>query len=142
VYLHLLLYPRGQCYNEGNCVDYNMISIITLSLLAYFTYIYIYIIIYALGITSWSSWKLLYGGLSRNESLLRLSESLRGGTLDTNLRHSDSTSWVLSSEQTTEEVSHPMVHDRATGATRKGKGKTSSNSQSEHDPSQEEYLIC
>ena len=53
--LTLLLYPRGRGYKEGNRVDYNIISIMTLSLLAYFTYIFIDIIIYALGSTPWSS---------------------------------------------------------------------------------------
>jgi hypothetical protein len=53
--LPLLLYPRGSGYNEGNQVNYNMIPIRTLSLLAYFTYIFIDIIFYALGSTSWSS---------------------------------------------------------------------------------------
>jgi hypothetical protein len=42
-------------YKEGNRVGYNMIPIRTLSLLAYFTYISIDIILYALGSTSWSS---------------------------------------------------------------------------------------
>jgi hypothetical protein len=51
--LPLLLYPRGQGYKEGNRVRYNMISIKTLSLLTYFTHIFIDIIIYALGNTSW-----------------------------------------------------------------------------------------
>jgi hypothetical protein len=46
--LPLLLYPRGQGYKEGNRIGYNMISIRTLSLLIYFTYIPIDIIIYAL----------------------------------------------------------------------------------------------
>jgi hypothetical protein len=55
VALPLLLYPRGQDYKEGNRVGYNMIPIMTLSLLAYFTYISIDIIIYALGSMSWSS---------------------------------------------------------------------------------------
>jgi hypothetical protein len=41
------LYPRGRGYKEGNQVSYNMISIRTLSPLAYFTYIFIDIIIYA-----------------------------------------------------------------------------------------------
>jgi hypothetical protein len=45
----------GQGYKEGNRVGYNMIPIMTLSLLAYFTDISIDIIIYALGSTSWSS---------------------------------------------------------------------------------------
>jgi hypothetical protein len=53
--LPLLSYPRGQDYKEGNLVGYNMISIKTLSLLAYFTYIFIDIIIYALESTAWSS---------------------------------------------------------------------------------------
>jgi hypothetical protein len=51
----LLLYPRGKGYKEGNQVSYDMIPIRTLSLLAYFTYISIDIIIYALGSTSWFS---------------------------------------------------------------------------------------
>jgi hypothetical protein len=41
----------GRGYNEGNRVGYNMITIRTLSLLAYFTYIFIDIIIYAFGST-------------------------------------------------------------------------------------------
>jgi hypothetical protein len=45
----------GRGYKEGNRVGYNMIPIRTLSLLAYFTYISIDIVIYALGNTSWSS---------------------------------------------------------------------------------------
>jgi hypothetical protein len=48
VSLPLLLYPRGRGYKEGNRVSYDMIPIRTLSLLAYFTYISIDIIIYAL----------------------------------------------------------------------------------------------
>jgi hypothetical protein len=46
---------RRRGYKEGNRVSYNMISIGTLSLLAYFTYIFIDIIIYTLGNISWSS---------------------------------------------------------------------------------------
>jgi hypothetical protein len=46
--LPLLLYPRGRVYKECNRVSYNMIPIRTLSLHAYFTYIFIDIIIYAL----------------------------------------------------------------------------------------------
>jgi hypothetical protein len=47
---------RVGCHNkEGKWVGYNMISIRTLSLLAYFTYISIDIIIYALVSMSWSS---------------------------------------------------------------------------------------
>jgi hypothetical protein len=51
------LYPSfyiqgGWRYKEDNRVGYNMISISTLSLLAYFTYILIDIVIYALGNTS------------------------------------------------------------------------------------------
>jgi hypothetical protein len=54
--LPLLLYPRGgRGYKEGNQVGYNMIPNRTRNLLAYFTYILIDIIIYALGSTSWSS---------------------------------------------------------------------------------------
>jgi hypothetical protein len=54
------LYPSfyiqgGRGYNEGNRVGYNMISIRTLSPLAYFIYISIDIIIYVLRSTSWSS---------------------------------------------------------------------------------------
>jgi hypothetical protein len=45
----LLLYPRGRCYKKDNRVSYNMITIRTLSLLDYFIYISIDIIIYALG---------------------------------------------------------------------------------------------
>jgi hypothetical protein len=52
--LPLLLYPRGRGYKEGNRVSYNMILIKTLSLLAYFTYIFIDIIIYVLESTSLS----------------------------------------------------------------------------------------
>jgi hypothetical protein len=46
---------RGRDYKEGNRVGYNTISIMTLFLLTYFTYISIDIIIYALGSMSWSS---------------------------------------------------------------------------------------
>jgi hypothetical protein len=53
--LPLLLYPRGRGYEEGNRVSYNMITIKNLSLLAYFTYIFIDIIIYILESTLWSS---------------------------------------------------------------------------------------
>jgi hypothetical protein len=47
------LYPsfyiqRGRGYKEGNRVGYNMIPIRTLSLLAYYTYISIDIIVYTL----------------------------------------------------------------------------------------------
>jgi hypothetical protein len=47
--LPLLLYPRGRSYKEDNRVGYNMIPIRIISLLAYFTYIVIDIIIYTLG---------------------------------------------------------------------------------------------
>jgi hypothetical protein len=53
--LPLLLYIRRRGYKEGNRVGYNMIPIRTLSLLVYFTYIFIDIIIYILRSTSWSS---------------------------------------------------------------------------------------
>jgi hypothetical protein len=51
--LPLLLYPRDRGYKEGNRVGCNMISIRTLSLLVYFTYNFIDIIIYALGSMQW-----------------------------------------------------------------------------------------
>jgi hypothetical protein len=53
--LPLFSYPRGQGYKEGIRTGYNMISIRTLSLVTYFTYIFIDIIIYALGSKPWSS---------------------------------------------------------------------------------------
>jgi hypothetical protein len=58
--LRLCLYPSfyiqwGRGYKKGNRVSYNMIPIRTLSLLTYFTYIFIDIIIYSLGSTLWSS---------------------------------------------------------------------------------------
>jgi hypothetical protein len=53
--LPLLLYPRGRGYKEGNRVGYNMIPIRTLSLLTYFIYTFVDIIIYSLGSTPWSS---------------------------------------------------------------------------------------
>jgi hypothetical protein len=54
------LYPSfyiqgGWDYNEGNRVGYNMIAIRTLSLLTYFTHIFIDRIIYALVSMPWSS---------------------------------------------------------------------------------------
>jgi hypothetical protein len=54
------LYPAfyirgGRAYKEGNRAGYNMISIKTLSLLAYFTYIFIDITIYSLESMPWSS---------------------------------------------------------------------------------------
>jgi hypothetical protein len=54
------LYPSfyiqgGRGYKEGNRAGYNMISIKTLSLLAYFTYIFIDITIYSLESMPWSS---------------------------------------------------------------------------------------
>jgi hypothetical protein len=52
--LYLSFYIQGgRGYREGNRFSYNMIPIMTLSLLAYFTYILIYIIFYASGSTSW-----------------------------------------------------------------------------------------
>jgi hypothetical protein len=53
--LPLLLYPRGRGYREGSRVGYQMIPNKTISLLAYFSYISIDIIIYALKSTSWFS---------------------------------------------------------------------------------------
>jgi hypothetical protein len=43
------VFKWGQDYKEGNRVGYNIIPISSLSLLAYFTYIFIDIIIYTLG---------------------------------------------------------------------------------------------
>jgi hypothetical protein len=51
--LPLLLYPKGQSYKEGNRVSYNMITIRTLFLLTYYTYIFIDIATYVLGSTPW-----------------------------------------------------------------------------------------
>jgi hypothetical protein len=51
--LPLLLYPRGRDYKKGNRVGYNIIPIRTLSLLTYFTYIFIDI--YVLESVPWSS---------------------------------------------------------------------------------------
>jgi hypothetical protein len=54
--LYPSFYIQGEPgYNKGNRVGYDMISIRTLSLLIYFTYILIDIIIYALRNMSWSS---------------------------------------------------------------------------------------
>jgi hypothetical protein len=50
-----LLYQKGRDYKEDNQVGYNIILIKTLSLLTYFRYIYIDIIIYVLESKSWSS---------------------------------------------------------------------------------------
>jgi hypothetical protein len=47
--LLLLLYPWGWGYKEGNWVGYNIIPIMTLSLLAYYIFIFIDIIIFTLG---------------------------------------------------------------------------------------------
>jgi hypothetical protein len=76
----------GRGYKEGNRVGYNMISIMTLSLFAYFTYIFIDIIIYALGSTAWSSE--IFWIVSRvvADPFLGL-PSLWGGTPGTNPRH-------------------------------------------------------
>jgi hypothetical protein len=63
-----------------------MIPIRILSLLAYFTYIFIDIIIYALGEHAMVLWNLLNGGLTRSGSLLGPFESMRGGTPGTNPR--------------------------------------------------------
>jgi hypothetical protein len=41
-------------------------------------------------------WNLLDGGLSRSEPLLRPSESLRGGTTDTNLHQQPLSAWQVS----------------------------------------------
>jgi hypothetical protein len=55
VSLPIFLYLRGVRLQEGIRVGYNMIPVKTLSQLAYFTYIFIDIIIYTLGSMPWSS---------------------------------------------------------------------------------------
>jgi hypothetical protein len=92
--LPLLLYARGRGYNEGNRVGYNMILIRTLSLLDYFTYIFIDIIIYAWGSTTWSSGIFWMVGHSR--PLLWSSESMWGGTPGTNPRQQPPSAWQVS----------------------------------------------
>jgi hypothetical protein len=52
---HPFISKGGLGYKKGNRVGYNMIPIKTLSLLAYFIYIFIDISIYAFGSMSWSS---------------------------------------------------------------------------------------
>jgi hypothetical protein len=68
--LPLHLYPKGRGYKEDNRVGYNMISIRTLSLLTYFTYISIYIPIYAKGEHVMVLWNLLDDGSSHIRPLL------------------------------------------------------------------------
>jgi hypothetical protein len=68
-----------------NRVSYNVILISTISLLIYFTYIIIYIII-CLEEEDMVFWNLLDGGPSRSRSLFESSESLQGGTPGTNPR--------------------------------------------------------
>jgi hypothetical protein len=54
--LYPSFYIQGERgYKEGNQVSYNMISIKILYLLDYYIYIFIDMIIYALGSMSWSS---------------------------------------------------------------------------------------
>jgi hypothetical protein len=54
--IYLSFYIQGgRGYKEDNQVGYNIILIMSLSLLAYFTYIFIDIIFYALGSMLWSS---------------------------------------------------------------------------------------
>jgi hypothetical protein len=72
-------------YKEGNRVDYNMIPIMTLSLLTYFTYVFIDIII-CLGEHTMVLWNLLDSGPSLSGPLLGPSESMRGCTPGTNPR--------------------------------------------------------
>jgi hypothetical protein len=64
-----------------------MISIMTLSLLTYFTYIFIDIIFYVLEGHVMVFWNLLDGGSSHSGPLLRPSESLRGDTSGTDPCH-------------------------------------------------------
>jgi hypothetical protein len=83
--LPLFFIQGGRGYKEGNRVGYNMIPIRTLSLLAYFTHIYIYIYNYLLlGEHVMVLWNLLDGESSYSRPLLRPFESMRGGTPSTN----------------------------------------------------------
>jgi hypothetical protein len=77
---------RGRGYKEHNWVGYNIIPIRTLSLLIYFTYIFININIYVLGVCHMVLWILLDCGSRCSEPLLRPSESMRGDTPDINPR--------------------------------------------------------
>jgi hypothetical protein len=73
--LYPSFYIRGERgYKEDNQVSYNMITISNLSLLTYFTYILIDIVIYAMRSISWSS--LLDGGPNYKGPLLGHFESL------------------------------------------------------------------
>jgi hypothetical protein len=72
VSLPLLLYPRGRGYKEGSQVGYNMIHIMTLSLLAYFTYIFYRYNYLRLGEHVMIIWNLLDSGLSHSGPLLGL----------------------------------------------------------------------
>jgi hypothetical protein len=81
------LYPsfysqEGWVYKKGNRVGYNIISIRTISLFAYFTDI----TIYALGNTLWSS-EIFWIIESHIGSLLRSSESIWNSILGTNHHH-------------------------------------------------------
>jgi hypothetical protein len=81
----------GWGYKEANQVGYNVITIMTLSLLAYYIYIFIDIIL-CLGEHITVFWNLLNGGPSHSEPLLGSSESLWDGTRGTNPRQQP---WVL-----------------------------------------------
>jgi hypothetical protein len=89
--LPLLLYlGGGGGYKEGNRVDYNMISIRTLSLLAYFTYIFYRYNYLCLGKHVMVLWILPDGGPSHSRPLLGPYKSMWGGTLGTNPRQQPS----------------------------------------------------
>jgi hypothetical protein len=97
--LPLVLYPRGWGYKEGNWVSYNMVSITTLSLLGYFTYIFIDIIIYALECTPWPSGifqKVGHNLLEDSRGYQGPSESMCGGTLGTNPHQQPPSAWQVS----------------------------------------------
>jgi hypothetical protein len=84
VSLYLFFHPKGRDYKDDNFLGYNMIPIRTLSLLAYFIYIFIDIIFLYLEEHVMVFWNLLDGRPSRSGTFLGPSESLRGGTLGTN----------------------------------------------------------
>jgi hypothetical protein len=85
----------GWGYKEGNQVGYNVITIMTLSLLAYYIYIFIDIIL-CLGEHITVFWNLLNGGPSHREPLLGSSESLWDGTRGTNPRQQPLSGWQVS----------------------------------------------
>jgi hypothetical protein len=96
--LYLSFYIQGERgYKKGNRDSYNIISIRTLSLLVYVTYIFTYNFL-CLGEHVMVFWKVLDGGPSHNGPLLRPFESLRGGTPGTNPHHRVPESVLLQKE--------------------------------------------